>query len=796
MGLSDHSGLSRVLPRRAEHASRRAAVLTVWLATLAAASNPLSPATATAAEVKFDDFNPGALIVEDAGVETNEMTVRVEPGEPGEPAELVFADTGVAVTTTAAPECNMEAPGVRCSITGVLSLTAKMGGGGDTFELEDSVAVSIANVSIWGGAGVDRLTSGLGRQVILGDSDGDIIDAGPGNDVCYGLGGDDSIAGGEGPDQLLGGADVDALDGGEGADDVRGGPGPDRVAGGDGDDRLEVPDAAALTDDPTAGQGPDTVLGGRGDDRLGGGPEAAAPDADVFSGGAGRDTMDYAPRRSPLSVMLDGRAEDGAQGERDNVEPDVETVVGGDAGDTLVGSDSAELLDGGLGNDLLDGRGGADVLEAGANDPGNDRLFGGDGADTLRGRAGDDELAGGPEADDLSAEGGDDLVDGEAGQDTVEGGSGLDEVRGGDGDDTLYGGGRLGFGADGDDRLYGGSGDDQLLGGLANDGLDGGPGADRMSGGAGDDTVSYQTRTADIEVTFDGIANDGERGEGDNVDDDVETILGGTDEDTLTGDRRPNILSGARGEDLLSGGAGADTLSGGTDGDLVRARDDGPDVVSCEEGRDLAIVDASETSIVNCEYVDRPGRRPVFGRRAVVKPPGGRYRLRLPRGHRFFRLTGELGIPFASTVRPGKRGIRLATATTRRGASRRAWFSGGAFSPRQRRAKAAATVLRLVGGNFAGCRASDRRGARTTAAAPKAVRRLRAEIGHRKRKRTPWVYVRGRYSIGGARGTTWLTEDRCDGTWTRALDGTVHVRDLVRNRTVVLHAGEDYLARG
>src|SRR5215216_6581188 len=181
MGLSDHSGLSRVPPAEPSTRARRAAVLTVWLATLVAASGPLSPATATAAEVRLDDFNPGGLVVEDTAAETNRMTVRVESGE------LVFADPGAAVTTTAAPDCYMAAPGVRCSITTILSLTANMGEGGDTFELDGSVAVSIANVSISGGAGDDRLTSGVGRQVILGDSGGDIIDAGPGDDVCYGL---------------------------------------------------------------------------------------------------------------------------------------------------------------------------------------------------------------------------------------------------------------------------------------------------------------------------------------------------------------------------------------------------------------------------------------------------------------------------------------------------------------------------------------------------------------------------------------------------------------------------------
>jgi hypothetical protein len=37
--------------------------------------------------------------------------------------------------------------------------------------------------------------------------------------------------------------------------------------------------------------------------------------------------------------------------------------------------------------------------------------------------------------------------------------------------------------------------------------------------------------------------------------------------------------------------------------------------------------------------------------------------------------------------------------------------------------------------------------------------------------------------------------DRCDGTLTRVVSGTVVVRDFTRDRTVVLHAGERYLAR-
>ncbi|MGH2847489.1 MAG: hypothetical protein ACRDL0_15975, partial [Thermoleophilaceae bacterium] len=53
----------------------------------------------------------------------------------------------------------------------------------------------------------------------------------------------------------------------------------------------------------------------------------------------------------------------------------------------------------------------------------------------------------------------------------------------------------------------------------------------------------------------------------------------------------------------------------------------------------------------------------------------------------------------------------------------------------------------------------------------------------------------GRNSHATVRGTTWVTVDRCDGTFTRVRDGSVRVRDLVRRRGVTVRAGEGYLAR-
>jgi hypothetical protein len=45
------------------------------------------------------------------------------------------------------------------------------------------------------------------------------------------------------------------------------------------------------------------------------------------------------------------------------------------------------------------------------------------------------------------------------------------------------------------------------------------------------------------------------------------------------------------------------------------------------------------------------------------------------------------------------------------------------------------------------------------------------------------------------RGTVWLTEDRCGGTYTRVKRGVVAVDDFARNRTVLVRAGKSYFAK-
>jgi hypothetical protein len=108
-----------------------------------------------------------------------------------------------------------------------------------------------------------------------------------------------------------------------------------------------------------------------------------------------------------------------------------------------------------------------------------------------------------------------------------------------------------------------------ILGGPGNDQLQGGAGQDVFEGDEGTDGVSYGPRTAPITTSKDGVANDGQANEGDNIGSDVERITGGLANDSIGGGPDADILDGGPGDDMLSGGPGADQLLGGPGRDAV-----------------------------------------------------------------------------------------------------------------------------------------------------------------------------------------------------------------------------------
>jgi hypothetical protein len=308
--------------------------------------------------------------------------------------------------------------------------------------------------------------------------------------------------------------------------------------------------------------------------------------------------------------------------------------------DSTAGPGCAPLYSDGTGADCPLGAGGVDIRAGGGDDvvkadilgnpvaPGFIRVDLGDGDDSFDARelAGSYTVAGGAGNDTIKGSTTGDVLDGGPGNDTIDGLEGADVVRGGDGDDTVNGD----------------SGGDVV---------DGGPGVDTSDDwspvGGGDPALSPPAK-----ILFDGAANDGLPGEGDNVSS-VERIhagvaldytgddganvaiaaevgassslrgLGGDDQ--LQGGDRADTIDGGAGADTLTGGFGNDTITGGPgrdrisadrhDGecgylwckypwgnDTVYARDGEADSIDCGIGQDTAYVDAMDT-VANCEKV-------------------------------------------------------------------------------------------------------------------------------------------------------------------------------------------------
>jgi len=178
---------------------------------------------------------------------------------------------------------------------------------------------------------------------------------------------------------------------------------------------------------------------------------------------------------------------------------------------------------------------------------------------------------------------------------------------------------------------------------------------------------------------------------------------------------------------------------------------------------------------------------PVLGETVNLAAVRGKVRVAAPGSKRFLSLTGGTQIPVGSVVDTRRGKVRLTSAVNKRGKTQTGRFSGGLFKLRQAPRAGAVTEVALTGGNFRSC-ARGRLALRGARSGP--IRRVFSVAARRSRFRS-----RGRYSAATVRGTKWLTLDRCDGTLTRVIQGTVAVRDFARRRTVLVRAGQSYLAR-
>jgi Ca2+-binding RTX toxin-like protein len=480
-----------------------------------------------------------------------------------------------------------------------------------TANLTTGVAAGVASGA--GSTGTDtiigcaNLTGGAGNDVLTGTAGANIIDGAGGNDTIVGAAGDDVLIGGVGDDSLSGGAGSDTADYSDAQSSVNvnlttgkaSGLGKDtltgleNIAGGSGKDIL------------VGSSGANVILGGLGDDSI--------------DGAAGSDTISFAGYTSPVTVSL---LQKKSRGPGNDTFKNIENVLGGEAGDSIMGDAGANILDGGAGDDLLIGA------------AGNDKLIGGPGVDTASyadtskavvaslatgkasGGAGNDtfstieNLTGGGDADTLTGDAGVNVIDGGAGKDKINGGDGDDSLRGGLGDDTINGGAGSDFadysdlntpvranlatgkassaagndtltaieslvGGGGNDLLIGDANDNSLDGGGGNDNLSGADGNDSLRGGFGNDLLvgGNGTDTADFSgsqnpVTASLVAGTA-FGQGNDTVNGIENLTGGDGADTLTGDTSANVLKGGVGNDTLLGGDGADTLFGDSGNDRL-----------------------------------------------------------------------------------------------------------------------------------------------------------------------------------------------------------------------------------
>ena len=188
---------------------------------------------------------------------------------------------------------------------------------------------------------------------------------------------------------------------------------------------------------------------------------------------------------------------------------------------------------------------------------------------------------------------------------------------------------------------------------------------------------------------------------------------------------------------------------------------------------------------------------PVLGQTVVVAPGQGKVLVRRPGTKRFRKLGAAALLPSGTVVDARLGRIKLTTALDEAGAFQTGRFWGSRFQIRQSGSGDGMTSLALRGGDFGRCPARASRAPLATASDV-----ARENPTTRRVVRSLWARDRGgrfrtygNNSVATARGTAWVTTDRCDGTVTRVREGAVAVKNRRTGKTVLVRAGGAHLAK-
>lgn len=197
-----------------------------------------------------------------------------------------------------------------------------------------------------------------------------------------------------------------------------------------------------------------------------------------------------------------------------------------------------------------------------------------------------------------------------------------------------------------------------------------------------------------------------------------------------------------------------------------------------------------------------PPPPPTLDQTAVVDKTSGVVFVTVPGSNVQVPIAKSASVPSGSIIDADRGIVRITTALDGSGKTQSVVVADGSARVRYDAASEGRVNLRLVGGNFAVCRAVANR-ARASAASVRSTRAARSPAKASSQPvRSLWASDdHGRYttqgndSVATVRGTVWLTQDWCDGTLTRVARGLVSVHDTHAGRTVLVHAGHSYFAR-
>jgi hypothetical protein len=187
---------------------------------------------------------------------------------------------------------------------------------------------------------------------------------------------------------------------------------------------------------------------------------------------------------------------------------------------------------------------------------------------------------------------------------------------------------------------------------------------------------------------------------------------------------------------------------------------------------------------------DATAPTPDIGNTVVASPATGTVRVRAPGADHYTTLGANDVVPVGARVDTRRGAIDVVTDLGD-GHTQKAKFWNGVFTIKQSKKGKGYTDIYVAPATGCTAPAKAKKSGGVSAARKKKHRRnsLWGSDNHGRFR------GHGRGSIATVRGTTWLMEERCEGSYTKVKQGKVSVRDRRRHVTVLVRAGHSYLAR-